>query len=70
MEISQVVVEVNTKGLETIAAIIAHLHHRNQELDRALTAVQAESTRQVEVIRSLTCALHAAGGSPARAEGG
>jgi hypothetical protein len=67
MEIPRMVVEVNTAGLEAIAAIIARLHHRNQELERALTAVQAESTRQVEALRTLTCALQAAGVSPSGA---
>lgn len=52
-EISEMVIEVNTAGLDMVAAIIARLHARNLELERALTAVQTESTRQVEEIRAL-----------------
>lgn len=47
------VVTMNAAGIDTIAGIIAHLRSRNQELERALTEVQVESTRQVEVIREL-----------------
>lgn len=48
------VIEVDLRGLDMIAAIIAHLKNRNNELERALTAVQEVSTQQVEEIRRLT----------------
>lgn len=50
----KMVIEVDLRGLDMIAAIIAHLKNRNNELERALTAVQEVSTQQVEEIRRLT----------------
>lgn len=44
---------LDANGIDQIAAIIAHLKQRNDELERALTAVQEECTRQLEEIRAI-----------------
>jgi len=44
-------------GLDLVAEIIAQLHAERDQLRRSLTAVQAESTRQVEEIRRLRAEL-------------
>ena len=44
---------LDTNGIDQIAAIIAHLKQRNDDLTAALTAVQEVCTAQVEEIRQL-----------------
>ncbi len=46
-------VVLDSNGIDQIAAIIAHLKQRNDELTASLTAVQEVSTRQVEAVREL-----------------
>lgn len=45
-------VVLDSNGIDQIAAIIAHLKRRNDELTAALTAVQEECDRQLEELRS------------------
>lgn len=48
-ETLKVVLDMN--GIDQVAAIIAHLKRRNDELTAALTAVQEECDRQLEELR-------------------
>lgn len=43
---------LDPNGIDQIAAIIAHLKRRNDELTAALTAVQEECDRQLEELRA------------------
>lgn len=53
MASDQLKIVLDPNGIDQIAAIIAHLKQRNDELTAALTAVQAVSTQQMEEIRRL-----------------